>query len=105
MVRHRQVGLHQKVRQARFGEHAPARLVTALTAALADPAPVARTDSVHSWPTHDPNVVTRRTTDVPAVLVARALEERVHTLATQHAVPPTTPMLSAPAPVKNGRSR
>ncbi|WP_319127291.1 SPDY domain-containing protein [Streptomyces europaeiscabiei] len=99
------LGLHQKVWQARFGEHTPARLVTTFTAALADPAPVARTDSVRSLPTHDPNVVTRRTTDVLAVLVAGALEERVHNLAARQTVPPTKPMPSAPAPVKNGRSR
>lgn len=99
------LGLHQKVWQARFGEHTPARLVTAFTDALADPAPVARTDSVHSLPTHDPNVVTRRTTDVLAVLVAGALEERVHTLAARRTLPPTKPMPSAPPPVKNGRSR
>ncbi|CBG70413.1 conserved hypothetical protein [Streptomyces scabiei 87.22] len=60
---------------------------------------------MRSWPTHDPNVVTRRTTDVLAELVAGALEERVHTLAARRTVPPTTPMPSAPAPVKNGRSR
>ncbi|MGW3937382.1 DUF317 domain-containing protein [Streptomyces sp. NBC_00024] len=97
--------MHQKVWQARFGEHTPARLVTAFTDALADPAPVARTDSVHSLPTHDPDVVTCRTTDVLAVLVAGALEERVHTLAARRTVPPTKPMPSAPPPVKNGRSR
>ncbi|MDX2937937.1 DUF317 domain-containing protein [Streptomyces ipomoeae] len=88
-----------------FGEHTPARLVTAFTAVLAAPAPVARTDSVRRLPTHDPTVATRRTTDVLAVLVAGALEERVHTLSARRAVPPAKPMPSAPRPVKNGRSR
>ncbi|RZU45770.1 uncharacterized protein DUF317 [Streptomyces sp. BK022] len=91
--------------QARFGGLTPARLVTAFTAALADPTPVARSDSVHSLPTHDPNVVTRRPADVLAVLVAGALEERVHTLAARGTVPPASQMPSAPLPVKNGRSR
>lgn len=99
------LGPYQKVWHALFGEHTPAHLVTAFTAALANPAPVARTDSVRSLPTHAPNVVTRQTTDVLAVRVAWALEERVHTLATRHAVPPAKPMPSAPPPVKNGRSR
>lgn len=99
------LGLHQKVWQARFGEHTPTRLVTAFTAALADPAPAARTDSMHSLPTHDPNVVTRRTTDVPAVLVAGALEERIHTLAARRTLPPTKPTPATPSPVTNGRSR
>ncbi|MEU0119009.1 DUF317 domain-containing protein [Streptomyces bobili] len=99
------LGLNQKVWHARFSEHTPARLVTAFTAALADRAPVARTDSVHSLPTRDPSVVTRRTTDVLAVYVAGALEERVRTLAARRTSPPTGPVPSRQPPAKNSRSR
>ncbi|WP_432012619.1 DUF317 domain-containing protein [Streptomyces cucumeris] len=77
--------------QARFGDRTPAHLVTAFTAALADPAPVARTDNVRCLPAHDPKVVTRQTTDVLAVDVASALEERVHTLAARRTLPPAKP--------------
>ncbi|WP_329295651.1 DUF317 domain-containing protein [Streptomyces pseudovenezuelae] len=99
------LGLHQKVWQARFGAHTPARLVAAFTAALADPKPVLRMDSVRSFPTCDPNAVTRRTTDVLAVLVAGALEERVHSLCARHATPPASPNPSRQPPSKNSRSR
>lgn len=91
--------------QARFGAHTPARLVAAFTAALVDPKPVARIDSGRSLPTRDPNVVTRRTTDVLAVYVAGALEERVHSLAARHAAPPTSPIPSRKPPTQNGRIR
>ncbi|WP_406499096.1 DUF317 domain-containing protein [Streptomyces sp. NBC_01604] len=75
------LGMHQTVWQARFGAHTPPHLV----AAIGDPKPVHRTDSGRSLPTLDPNVVIRRTTDVLAVYVAGALEDRVHSL------PPDTP--------------
>lgn len=91
--------------QARFGAHTPARLVAAFTAALADPRPVARTGSLRSLPTRDPSVVSRRTTDVLAVHVAGALEERVHSLAARVTAPPTSPVPSRQPPVKNGRCR
>ncbi|WP_405893303.1 DUF317 domain-containing protein [Streptomyces sp. NBC_01527] len=99
------LGPDRPVWQARFGAHTPARLVTAFTAALADPKPVPRIDSGRSLPTGDPNVVTRRTTDVLAVYVAGALEERVHSLAARHAAPPTSPIPSRQPPAKNNRSR
>lgn len=91
--------------QARFGAHTPACLVAAFTAALADPKPVPRIDSGRGLPTRDPRVVTRRTTDVLAMYVAGALEERVHSLAARHAAPPTSPIPSRQPPPKNSRSR
>ncbi|KUO04619.1 DUF317 domain-containing protein [Streptomyces caeruleatus] len=99
------LGPDRPVWQARLGEHTPARLIAAFTAALADPAPVARTDSVHRLPTRDPNVVTRRTTDVLAVHVAAELKERVHTLSARRTAPPAPPMPSPQPPARNGRSR
>lgn len=89
--------MHQKVWQARFGAHTPPHLVAAFTAALGDPKPLHRTDSGRSLPTLDPNVVTRKTTDVLAVYVAGALEDRVHSLAVRHTTTPTAPILSASA--------
>ncbi|MFJ5530996.1 DUF317 domain-containing protein [Streptomyces sp. NPDC093261] len=91
--------------QARFGEHTPARLVAAFTTALTDPHPAARTDSLRSLPTRDPDVVTRRTTDVLAVHVAAALEERVHALAARRTLPPTTPSSPRQPPARKSRSR
>ncbi|MFF8732792.1 DUF317 domain-containing protein [Streptomyces sp. NPDC015171] len=91
--------------QALFGEHTPARLVAAFTASLVDPHPVARTGSLRSLPTRDPDVVTRRTTDVLAVHVAAALEDRVHALAARRTVPPTTPGPPRQPPARNSRSR
>ncbi|MGI5438701.1 DUF317 domain-containing protein [Streptomyces shenzhenensis] len=99
------LGRERPVWQARFGAHTPARLVAAFTAALADPKPVLRMDSGRSFPTRDPNVVSCRTTDVLAVYVAGALEERVHSLAARHATPPTSPSPSRQPPAKNSRSR
>ncbi|MFD4479407.1 DUF317 domain-containing protein [Streptomyces sp. NPDC058471] len=91
--------------QARFGEHTPRRLITAFTTALADTHPVPRPDSPHSLPTLNPNLVTRRSTEVPAVLVASALEERVRSLAARHAVPTPAQRPARQAPSTNGRSR
>ncbi len=99
------LGPDRPVWQARFGAHTPARLVAAFTTALADPKPVPRIDSGRSLPTYDPNIVTRRTTGVPAVYVARALKERVHSLAARHTTPPTIPLPSRQPPAKNNRSR
>ncbi|MEU9288349.1 DUF317 domain-containing protein [Streptomyces sp. NPDC048275] len=99
------LGRDRPVWQARFGAHTPARLVAAFTAALADPKPVLRMDSGRSFPTRDPNVVTRRATDVLAVYVAGALEERVHSLAARHAISPASPNPSRQPPAKNSRSR
>ncbi|GGJ04724.1 DUF317 domain-containing protein [Streptomyces brasiliensis] len=91
--------------QARFGEHTPARLIAAFTTALTDPHPAARTGSLRTLPTRDPDVVTRRTTDVLAVHVAAALEERVHALAARHTIPPATPDPPRQPPARNSRSR
>lgn len=99
------LGMHQKVWQARFGAHTPPHLVAAFTAALADPKPVHRTDSGRSLPTRDPNVVTCRTTDVLAVYVAGALEERVHSLAARHTTAPTAPIPSRQPSARNNRRR
>ncbi|WP_367881070.1 DUF317 domain-containing protein [Streptomyces sp. P3] len=99
------LGPDRPVWQARFGAHTPARLVAAFTAALADPNPVARIDSGRSLPSRDPNVVARRTTDVLAVYVSGALEERVHSLAARHTNPPTSPLRSRQPPAKNHPSR
>ncbi|MFB8128696.1 DUF317 domain-containing protein [Streptomyces mirabilis] len=99
------LGTDRPVWQARFGAHTPAYLVAAFTAALADPKPVLRMDSGRSLPTCDPNVVTRRTTDVLAVYVARALEERVHSLASRHTAPPTGPIPKREPSAKSSRSR
>ncbi|MFG2800451.1 DUF317 domain-containing protein [Streptomyces pseudovenezuelae] len=99
------LGRDRPVWQARFGAHAPARLVAAFTAALADPKPVLRMDSGRSLPSRDPNIVSRRTTDVLAVYLAGALEERVHSLAARHATPPASPSPSRQPPAKNRRSR
>ncbi|MFF4978509.1 DUF317 domain-containing protein [Streptomyces sp. NPDC001046] len=99
------LGMHQKVWQARFGAHTPPYLDAAFTAALGDPKPVHRTDSGRSLPTLDPNVVIRRTTDVLAVYLAGALEERVHSLAARHTTTPTASIPSRPAPPRHGRSR
>ncbi|MFE2587744.1 DUF317 domain-containing protein [Streptomyces anthocyanicus] len=91
--------------QARFDAHTPDHLVAAFTTALADPKPALRTDSGRSLPTRNPNVVTRKTTDVLAVDIAGALEERVQTLTTRHPLPPANPMPPTPPPTRHGRSR
>ncbi|MFF9511557.1 DUF317 domain-containing protein [Streptomyces sp. NPDC014724] len=91
--------------QARFGEHTPPHLITAFTTALADTRPVARTESPLSLPILNPGLVTRRSTEVRAVLVASALEERVRSLAARHAVPVPAQRPARQAPLTNGRSR
>ncbi|MFJ2021550.1 DUF317 domain-containing protein [Streptomyces nodosus] len=91
--------------QVRFATHTPARLVAAFTAALVDPKPVHRTDSGRSLPTLDPNVITCRPTNVLAVHVAGALEDRVHSLAARRAIPPTSPVASQQPPAKHNRRR
>ncbi len=96
---------HQPVWQARFGEHTPPHLITAFTAALADPNPVPRTDTLRSLPTRNPNAVARTRREVPAVQVASALEERVHTLAARRTGTPTSPSPLRRPPAKNNRSR
>ncbi|MFB7508820.1 DUF317 domain-containing protein [Streptomyces broussonetiae] len=95
------LGMHQTVWQARFGAHTPPHLV----AALGDPKPVRRTDSRRSLSPLDANVVIRRTTDVLAVYVAGAREDRVHSLAARHTTTPTAPSPSRHAPPRHGRSR
>ncbi|MGP3756885.1 DUF317 domain-containing protein [Streptomyces sp. IBSNAI001] len=95
---------NRPVWQARFGEHTPTRLVTAFTTALADPKPVARIDSLRNLPTRNPQIITRRTTEVHAGLLAGALEERVRSLAARLPARPTSPAPS-PSPPRNNRSR
>ncbi|WP_406161640.1 hypothetical protein [Streptomyces canus] len=63
-----------------------------------------RTNSGRSLSPLDANVVIRRTTDVLAVYVAGALEDRVHSLAARHTTT-TAPSPSRPAPPRHGRSR
>ncbi|MHA5052093.1 SPDY domain-containing protein [Streptomyces sp. SD15] len=99
------LGLDRPVWQARFGAHTPAHLVAAFTRALADPKPLHRPDSGRSLPTLDPNVVTRRATNVLAVYVAGALEQRVHSLADRHTTAPTVAIPSRQAPPRHSRSR
>ncbi|MGW2137697.1 DUF317 domain-containing protein [Streptomyces sp. NPDC001773] len=91
--------------QARFGEHTPPRLITAFTTALADTRPVARMDNPHGLPTLNPGLVTRKATEVLAVHVASALEERVRSLAARHAVPAPAQRPARQAPSTNGRNR
>ncbi|WP_435058200.1 DUF317 domain-containing protein [Streptomyces sp. bgisy060] len=99
------LGFGQKVWEARFGAHTPSHLVAAFTTALADPKPVHRTDSGRSLPTLDPNLVTRRTTDVLAVHIASALEDRVQSLAARRASPSAIPSSPPLSPPKSGRHR
>ncbi len=99
------LGRDRPVWQARFGEHTPAHLVTAFTTALADPRPVPRTHGSHGLPTRDPSIVTRQTTDVLAVHVASALEDRVQSLAARRATPSASPSPPPWSPPKHGRSR
>ncbi|MFJ5265530.1 DUF317 domain-containing protein [Streptomyces sp. NPDC088387] len=91
--------------QARCGAHIPARLVTAFTAALADPKLLARINRERNLPAPDASVITRRTTDVPAVYVAGALEERVRSLAARRATLLMTQIASRQPPAKDSRSR
>ncbi|WP_314220305.1 DUF317 domain-containing protein [Streptomyces zaehneri] len=83
------LGTHQKVWQARFSARTPPDLVASFTVALADPKLVHRTDSGRSLPALGPNVVTRKATDVLAVYVVGALEDRVHSPAARHTTTPT----------------
>ncbi|MEU8935991.1 DUF317 domain-containing protein [Streptomyces sp. NPDC048409] len=95
----------KKVWQARLGAHTPPHLVAAFTAALADPKPLLRTGSGRSLPSLDPNIVTRKTTDVLAVLLAGALEDRVQSLAARRPTPPAVPTPVRQAQPKASRSR
>lgn len=99
------LGMHQKVWQARFGEHTPQHLITAFTTALADTRPLTRTDSPHRLPTLNPGLITREPTQVRAVLLASALDERVRTLAARHAAPATAQRPARQLPSTNGRRR
>ncbi|MER0445801.1 DUF317 domain-containing protein [Streptomyces sp. Edi4] len=91
--------------QARFGEHTPPHLITAFTTALADPRPVPRTDSLRRLPTRNPNAVTRTRREVPAVQVASALEERLHTLGARRTGPLASPSPLRRPPDNNRRNR
>nr|WP_267898213.1 DUF317 domain-containing protein [Streptomyces sp. CMB-StM0423] len=98
------LGAHQRVWQARFGEHTPPHLIGAFTIALANPAPLLRTGYRGTLPIHDPKLITRRSQAVRADCAVAALEERVRTLATRHTRPPASPN-PLHAPAKNRRSR
>ncbi|GAA3496692.1 hypothetical protein GCM10019016_037930 [Streptomyces prasinosporus] len=64
-----------------------AHLIAAFTTALTDPHPAARTGTVLSLPTHNPDLVTHTRQEVPAQQVASALEDRVRQLAARPAAP------------------
>ncbi|MDX2403983.1 DUF317 domain-containing protein [Streptomyces microflavus] len=96
---------NRTVWQARFGEHTPPHLITAFTTALADTRPVARPDSPHDQPTLNPDLVTRRSTEVLTVLVDSALEERVRSLTARHAIPDPAQRPARQPPSTNCRSR
>ncbi|MFJ6438652.1 DUF317 domain-containing protein [Streptomyces sp. NPDC091416] len=91
--------------QARFDERTPVHLVTAFTAALADPRPVPRTDSPRCLPTRDPGLITRRPTDIPVASIASALEERVQSLAARRSAPAANPSPPLLPPPMNSRGR
>ncbi|MFF8779536.1 DUF317 domain-containing protein [Streptomyces sp. NPDC015140] len=91
--------------QARFGAHTPPHLVTAFTTALADPEPVYRTAGEQRLPTLNPNLVTRKYVDVPAVYLAAALEDRVRSLAARPAGAPPAPIPARHSPPQRGHSR
>lgn len=84
--------------QARFGENTPAHLITAFTAALADPSPVLRTDSPRSLPTRNPELITRTRREVPATEIASALEDRVRVLTARRAPRPAPSPSTPPSP-------
>lgn len=99
------LGPDRPVWQARFDEHTPHHLVSAFTTALTDPTPLARTGTRHRLPTRNPKLVTLKSTDVRAALLAYALEERVNSLAARRPGPPTKPRAAHRPPADNGRSR
>ncbi|MFC5243154.1 hypothetical protein [Streptomyces atrovirens] len=49
--------------------------------------------------------MTRKPTNIPAVLVVTALEDRVRSLAARRASPPTSPVASRQPSTKNNRHR
>ncbi|WP_345616637.1 DUF317 domain-containing protein [Streptomyces ziwulingensis] len=76
--------------QAHFSEHTPPHLITAFTAALADPRPVPRTADPSSLPTHDPDLITLSHREVPATQAAAALKDRIRSLAARRSGPPAS---------------
>ncbi|MFJ6898124.1 DUF317 domain-containing protein [Streptomyces hokutonensis] len=84
--------------QAHFGEHTPPRLISAFTASMADPTPVARLLDTRRLPTLNPRLITRTQVEMRAGLVAFALEDRVRTLSARR------PPLTAPPPFPPGQS-
>jgi hypothetical protein len=99
------LGPNQPVWQARFGARTPAHLISAFTAALTDPKPVPRPSRWSSLPTHDPDVITCQSADVPAVHFAGALEDRVRSLTARRATPATSPVPARQPPAKNNPRR
>ncbi|CAM5570051.1 DUF317 domain-containing protein [Streptomyces aurantiogriseus] len=91
--------------QARFGEHAPPRLITAFTRALADPSPLPRTGSPLSIPAYGTKLITRTFRELPAAQVASALEGRVRSLAARRAAPQTNTPTPRRPPTGPGRTR
>ncbi len=94
--------------QAHFSEHTPTHLITAFTAALADPRPVARAaglSSLPSLPTRDANLITVSRQEVPATQVASALPDRVRALAARRTAAPPEPGLPARRTSGTGRTR
>ncbi|MFI9423411.1 DUF317 domain-containing protein [Streptomyces achromogenes] len=85
------LGRKRPVWQARFSEGTPLHLITAFTAALADPAPLLRATSPSGLPTLNPVLISRARQKVPAVEVASALEDRVRALAARHKAPAAAP--------------
>ncbi|MER6500142.1 DUF317 domain-containing protein [Streptomyces sp. NPDC001455] len=96
---------HRRVWQAHFSGHTPPHLISAFTAALADPRPVLRTDSRHSLPTRGPDIVTRQPTPVRPDLIAAALEERIRSLAARRTSPVADTGPPQPPQANHGRSR
>ncbi|MFD8613778.1 DUF317 domain-containing protein [Streptomyces sp. NPDC059631] len=97
---------HRPVWQARFSEHTPTHLITAFTAALCDPKPVARIGSWYGSPSYPaPTGVTVQTTDVLVTLVEAALEERVQSLAARRIGPPAGASPLRQPPDKHSRRR
>ncbi|MFE6166021.1 hypothetical protein ACFQ7F_44795 [Streptomyces sp. NPDC056486] len=64
-----------------------------------------RADALRSRPPDSPKLITVTRREIPAVQIASALEERVHSLAARRASPPVIPNSVRHPAVKNGRSR
>ncbi|MFE9905028.1 DUF317 domain-containing protein [Streptomyces achromogenes] len=92
------LGRKRPVWQARFSEDTPIHLITAFTAALADPAPLPRVTSPSGPPTRNPVLISRTRRGVPATEIASALEDRVRALTARYTPRPAPPANSPPPP-------